>query len=187
MTLLTIPSGNVASQIPTGFNVDNSCRWNFADSPYMHKTTASTGNRRTWTFSAWVKRGHMIDNQCIFSECSTSTYNTNTHFRIRFGTTGNLQCGMVGTDVFYTNRLLRDPTAWYHIVCAVDTTQATDTNRVKLYINGVQETSFSTTSYPAQDHDTGINLSGSVFLLGADDSSAGSQSAFFDGYMAEAV
>ena len=126
----------------------------------------------------------MADNECVFSQCSTSTYNSGTHFRMRFGTSHNLQVAMFSTDVFYTNAAYDDPTAWYNIVLAVDTTQVTDTDRVKLYVNGVQETSFSTTSWPSQDFDTGVNVSGSPILIGADDSSAGSPSAFILSTMA---
>ena len=147
-------------------------------SAYISRTPGSDGNRRTWTFSAWVKRGAMADNECVFSQCSTSTYNSNTHFRMRFGTTHNLQISAYTSDWLFTNRLFRDPTAWYHIVLAVDTTNATADQRARLYINGVEETSFSTRNNPAEDFDTGVNLSGSPMLIGADDSSAGAPSAF---------
>ena len=147
-------------------------------SAYISRTPGSDGNRRTWTFSAWLKRGAMADNECVFSQCSTSTYNSNTHFRMRFGTTHNLQISAYTSDWLFTNRLFRDPTAWYHIVLAVDTTNATADQRARLYINGVEETSFSTRNNPAEDFDTGVNLSGSPMLIGADDSSAGAHSAF---------
>ena len=80
---------------------------------------------------------------------------------------------------FYTNRKFRDCNAWYHIVVAEDTTQATASNRVKIYINGVQETSFSTTLYPSQNSDDLINSSGSTVYVGQRGGSYG----YLDGSM----
>jgi len=74
-------------------------------SAYISRTPGSDGNRRTWTFSAWLKRGAMADNECVFSQCSTSTYNSNTHFRMRFGTTHNLQISAYTSDWLFTTRL----------------------------------------------------------------------------------
>ena len=144
---------------------------------YLKRTSATTGNRRKFCFSTWIKRGDMNDNRCVFSQCSTSTYNSNTHFRMRFGTGSNLMIAAFGSDLLTTTRVFRDIAAWYHIVLAVDTTLATADDRIKLYINGVQETVFSTRNNPAQNFDTGMNLAASIFLLGADDSSAGTPSA----------
>ena len=144
---------------------------------WLTRTPSSTGNRRTFTFSTWIKRGDMNDNRCLFSQCAPSTFNNGTHFRVRFGTTGNLQVSAYTDDWLYTNRLFRDPAAFYHIVLAVDTTNSTADQRARLYINGVEETSFATRNNPSLNFDTGINVSGSPFLIGADDSSAGTPSA----------
>jgi hypothetical protein len=85
--------------------------------------------------------------------------------------------------VLTTNRVFRDPSAWYHIVVAFDTTQGTDSNRIKLYINGVQETSFSTATYPSQNTDLRFNTSGQVFNIGR----RGDSVNLLDGYLAETV
>ena len=64
--MIPILSGNVASALPTGYDVDNSCRFNDGDSAYMHKTPGSAGNRRIFTFSAWVKRGNLTNGFWFF-------------------------------------------------------------------------------------------------------------------------
>ncbi len=123
--------------------------------------TQTTGNRKTWTFSAWVKRGNLSGaTQGILSALAGDYdgihfYNTNA-FRIYFYGTSSGQ--------LITNRLFRDTNGFYHIVVAVDTTQATASDRVKVYVNGVQETSFSTASYPSQNHDTNFNVANTLEL-----------------------
>jgi hypothetical protein len=82
-----------------------------------------------------------------------------------------------------TNQVFRDPSAWYHLVVAVDTTQATSSNRVKIYINGSQITSLASSTYPSQNYDTYFNLSGRQNVINA--ASASTINAFFDGYTAE--
>ena len=77
-----------------------------------------------------------------------------------------------------TNRKFRDTSAWYHIVVSFDTTQSTASNRVKVYVNGIQETSFSTSTYPAQNADIRFFSITSVYI-----GSQGNNSAYFSGYM----
>ena len=124
-------------------------------STQLTKTFANNGNRKTMTFSFWVKRGTLGTNQYPFSIYDSSS---GLQADIRFITTDIHR--MYATDTstntslsFQTNRVFRDTSAWYHIVWAIDTTQATESNRVKLYVNGVQETSFSQAIYPSQNLD----------------------------------
>ena len=175
--------GNVASALGTGYDVDNSCRFNDGDSAYMQKTS-SAGNRRTFTLSAWLKRGNLTYGYATFFSSDQAADNS---FRVTFDDddgsnddrlmvyyyTGSHQLK------FITNREFRDCSAWYHIVVAVDTTQSTNTNRVKIYVNGTQETSFSTATYPSQNLDTSVNQSGAPARVGA------GTDLYFDGYMAE--
>jgi hypothetical protein len=162
----------------TGYNVDNSLRFNDGSSDYLNRTQ-TTGNRKTWTFSFWVKRGNLSGaTQGILSALSGDYdgihfYNTNA-FRIYFYGTSNGQ--------LITNRLFRDPSAWLHIVVSVDTTQTTASNRVKIYANGVQETSFSTASYPSLNYDTNFNVSNTLHL-GLNEGAT----FYYDGYMSEVV
>ena len=132
----------------------------------ISRTPSSTGNRQTWTFSAWVKRSQLSTDQKIF-EASPDGSNT-TDIRLKTDDTLQVYSEVGGVTKYNlkTNRKLRDTSAWYHVVIAVDTTQGTSSNRVKLYINGVQETSFSTATYPDQNFDTLVNFANQINVIG---------------------
>jgi hypothetical protein len=152
----------------------------------LRREVSVTGNRKTFTFSAWVKKTKIADNQNIFSQyVGSGSANIATHFRIRFQTTDALAVATGGTDLLVTNAVYRDTNAWYHVVCAVDTTQSTADDRVKLYVNGEQITSFASRNNPSQDVDTVVNLAGSSHYprIGADDSDGAGPYNFFDGLM----
>jgi hypothetical protein len=83
---------------------------------------------------------------------------------------------------FLTTRVFRDTSAWYHIVVAVDTTQGTESNRVKIYVNGVQETSFTTATYPSQNDQHFFNVDTTPLEVGAYNSGQ-----YFNGYLAETI
>ena len=143
---------------PTNSNpyvVDNSCRFDGSSDNYMHKTPGSAGNRRTLTISAWVKRSDPGNHRCIIASGDGAARDM-----LLFESSDKLQFSRYDSSYIYhikTNRLFRDPSAWIHVCVAVDTTQGTDTNRIKLYINGTQETSLDTSSYPTQNFDTDWN------------------------------
>jgi len=123
-------------------------------STYLSRTPSSETNRKKFTISAWVKRTQTTNQERIFDVSTSAT----TQSGLIIMSDGNLQFYAGSGQInLTTNRLFRDVSAWYHIVCAVDTTQATSSNRVKLYVNGVQETSFSTETYPSQNYDTLFN------------------------------
>jgi hypothetical protein len=158
---------------------------------YLNRT-ATAGNRKTWTWSGWVKRGLLNTSASGKFFGAGVSGSGNTGFQIGFGNesfnsdTIYMQQSVWGTSnalVLETNAVYRDPSAWYHIVLTIDTTQATDTNRVKLYVNGVQVTSFNSPSYPSQNADLIVNNNGSPqFLASATGFSA---QRYFDGYLAE--
>jgi hypothetical protein len=127
-------------------------------STYLSRTPA-TGNRKTFTISTWVKRGNIGTQQAIFST-GNGTSNPLNFFGFSSDQFSYWEYSNSTTEIsnVQTSRLLRDTSAWYHLVASVDTTQATDSNRIKLYINGVQETSFSSSTYPSQNADLGFNL-----------------------------
>jgi hypothetical protein len=137
--------------------ISRSLRFNSADSAYLNRTPASAGNRKTWTWSAWVKRSQLSG--IIFIQNPYS--GANDYDRIWFTSSDNLQFDSfiaASTSIsLITTQVFRDPSAWYHIIYAVDTTQATSSNRVKLYVNGTQVTAFSTATYPAQNAETWFN------------------------------
>jgi len=124
---------------------------------YLSKTPASAGDRQTWTWSGWLKRANLGSSNVFFSAGTAST-----DFGQLLFLSSNaivIQNRVSGTNNInlYTDRLFRDTSAWYHIVVSVDTTQATSSDRVKLYVNGTQETSFSTETYPSQNYNTHFN------------------------------
>jgi hypothetical protein len=173
--------GNVGSATAsTGFDVDNSCRFNDADSPRLHKTEGS-GNRDKWTFSAWIKRGRFTsgDWYVFRSQIDGNNY---LHMRIEGDHQIYVSGVLSGSNniIVEPSNMLRDPSAWMHIVLAVDTGQAVAANRVKWWINGTQVTSFSRSTYPDQNADTSVN-GGGTFTVGATDGGGYA----FDGYMAE--
>jgi len=162
------------------YEVERSLRFNRADTTYVERTPSSNGNKRTWTFSAWIKRGQLTSLQTFFSAGTNNPdvivkFTPSDQFEIsRYG--GSYQTQVTSTQLF------RDPSAWYHIVGAVDTTQATASNRVKMYVNGTQITDFAISSYPSQDYEyPEINDTGFSNKIGKH----GSSSQNFDGYMTE--
>ena len=154
--LPTIATGNVGSALAGEYEVANSLRFNDGSTDYLSISGSTPDNRKKFTYSFWFKRSHLGTDQALLSYESDSNNRgqimmTSDQFRY-FERSG----GSTTTDLV-TNRLFRDSSAWYNIIVAVDTTQATDTNRVKIYVNGVQETSFATSVYPSQNYDTNAN------------------------------
>jgi len=130
-------------------------------STYLNRTPASATNRKTFTISAWIKRG-LLANSSTFETIISAVYNTGSGYGdfIRFIDNDTLDIIYFDGVVSYrltTNRKFRDVNAWYHIVIAFDTTQATDSDRIKVYVNGTQETSFATATYPNLNRDTEYN------------------------------
>jgi hypothetical protein len=147
---------------------------------YLTRTVASSSNRKTWTWSGWVKRSNVTGYQTLFSSYSDA----NNYTRILFWSSSSQQltvsskvAGSFPID-YRLSRRFRDTSAWYHIVVALDTTQATDTNRLKIYINGVLETAYegSASSLPSQNEEPFINRN-RVHYIGQ----TGDSSGYFDG------
>lgn len=152
-----------------GTEIDNSLRFNDNDSANLSRTFGSAGNRKTWTWSGWMKRGNIgVYYPHLFRSGATMV-------RI---TDGNaLQFERSGGGVS-TSALFRDVSAWYHIVFALDTTQATASDRLKIYVNGVQQDTSGT--YPALNTDYDINNNTAHYI-----GQSGSSSQYFDGYLAD--
>ena len=177
-----ILSGNVATALGTGYDVANSVRFNDDDNPKMVVTPSSSGTNagKKYTLSAWVKFGNIGVDKTIWS-CSSDTY-------IYISGAGVITCNFRrngSTNYEYgSSKKLKDPTAWYHIVLRVDTTDSTDADKVQVYVNGVEDTP-ATTTYQnmADDYETGANVSGVEQRIGV--YSDGSLD--FDGYMCEVM
>ena len=159
--------------------IGNSLR--FDDGSYLSRTPTTAGNRKTWTWSGWVKRGNLGSVQGIFEANHTKDDNTT----LVFETADTLLFTDRPSDVrnidLRTTQVFRDVGTWYHIVVAVDTTQSTSTNRVKLYVNGSQVTSFSTSSYPSPSYDTAYWNNTNSHRIGYQQ---GNSSNYFEGYQA---
>ena len=163
-----------------------SLRFNRGSSDNLTRTPSSASNRRTFTLSFWVKRADLgSGNRSPFSvgNSGSSTSDANWFTLIFHGSTNTLRLVQYNNQLFNTNRVFRDSSAWYHVVVAVDTTQGTASNRLKLYINGVQETSFSTVNYPSQNYDFVVNTT-TQHMIGRED---GNGSAYFSGYLSEYI
>ena len=178
-------SSNTTQVSDGGYQISRSLRFNSADSAYLNRTPASATNRKTWTWSAWVKRSALLTTnvpQNLFG-ARNGGGSPSTLFRYDDGTTATAT-GLLFQDdngaTLRTTAQYRDVSAWYHIVLAVDTTQATASNRVRIYINGVEVTAFSTATYPTQNLDMAVNST--------NDHRIGNQPVYgdqFNGYMTE--
>jgi hypothetical protein len=147
------------------YNLTRSLRLRKSATAFLSRTPSTAGNRQKWTWSGWVKRGALDGAiQNVFNNNTTPidgfSFEANNTLKYRSFDGASEVINMITTQVF------RDVSAWYHIVIAMDTTQATSSNRFKLYVNGVQITSFSTATYPALNYNTGIN-STTVHQIGA--------------------
>ena len=182
MPFVILPTNSASGE----YDITNSLRFNAGSTDYLNRTPSSTTNRRTHTQSFWVKRSDLSRLQWF---SSTRDYGTSNFFS---------ECLFYGDDTFSvqlrdsvsnevgnlrTTQLFRDISAWYHIVIAIDTTQATNTNRMKLYVNGSQVTALGTATYPSQNFDTGANVNGYPFYIGKDASVATAYN--FNGYISE--
>jgi hypothetical protein len=156
-----------------GYQIPNSLRFNSGSSDYLNKTSFGTAtNRKIFTFSFWVKKTTNGD-QMIFSAGTNSSTNVDQiYFRYPTDITEN-----TFDVVFYessvtklqlrTTQYFRDPSAWYHFVVAIDSTQATASNRAKVYLNGTEITSFSTATYPSLNDEFLINSTGAHYIGGS--------------------
>ena len=150
MPFVILPTNSISG----GYDITNSLRFNSGSTDYLNRTFSTPTNNKIWTWSGWVKRASLGNHNTIFRTSGEPSTGfrfeaTSNIFRFFFynGSSGDLQ----------TTQVFRDVSAWYHLVVAVDTTQATDTNRVKIYSNGSQITSFSTATYPSQNYNTELN------------------------------
>jgi hypothetical protein len=160
--------------------IDQSIRFDKTTSSHLSKTYGSAGNRRTWTFSTWFKRGKIDGTrQSLFAATGQAYLQIGPDAASREMIT-ILNEGS-GTDLnWYTTQVFRDPSAWYHLVWQFDSTQATADDRTKLYINGSQVTDFTKAATPALNLEGAINNNvehkiGELHIANY----------YFDGYQAE--
>ena len=175
--------------VAPAFTIDQSIRFNDGDSAYMHRTPSGAGDRRTFTYSVWFKLGDMATSQRMLLSVRNSD-TTRDNIMINQGNAGDYRIyfdarvgGSAHTELEPT-RALRDPSAWYHLVVSVDTTNAVSTERVRLYLNGARETAFTTQTLPSLNQQFQINNTDKHSIGRFEFSSPQS---YWDGYMAEMV
>jgi hypothetical protein len=176
MPFVILPTNSISG----GYDLTNSLRFNSGSSDYLNRTFGSAGNQKTMTISFWIKRSALSSANEIISQGSGSACH------ITFDSSNQIEMNLRnsvdgGSNVFLiTSQLFRDVSAWYHIVLALDTTQATNTNRAKLYVNGTQVTTFGTTTYPSQNGNLFFNEASSMEI----GKSVGGTS-YYNGYMSD--
>ena len=150
---------------------------------YMERTQGTPTNAKKATISCWIRRAcNFGANQTLISWNS----GVGSQAYIRFAnSSGNIQlfndtAGETDTSIIST-QVVRDPAAWYHFVLQWDSAQSTASNRVKMYLNGEQITSFGTENYPPQNTDFGLNVNGNALDLGTWNNG----SELFESYLAE--
>ena len=175
-------TANRGSVSTGGYDIDNSCKFESGLTEFLTRPVSSASNRKTWTYSTWIKITETGVNNYFFDAWK----NSNTFFILGVSDAGRLVFYDIisGTDYGkQTNRLLRDTNSWYHIVFVSDTSNSTAADRYRLYINGVRETSFAT------DYgDPTLNYDGSV--NDAIQHNIGKRTdgpSYLDGYLAETV
>jgi len=180
---IIIPANTLAAG---GFNIDNSCRFNDASPDILKNGTESDGNRKVWTISMWIKRSKLGVRQSLWSWGSNSS------------STGELYID--ANDFLVLNNdghqgssnevagVLRDTSAWYHIVWRCDVTESNNIDRWRCYINGVQRLLTDAASVSNADGEINKNGTHQNWIGGAARSLQSGNAVYpFGGYIAEAV
>ena len=179
------------------YTIENSCRFNDNDSAHLYRTPSSAGNRKTWTISAWVKLGPGVLTETIpiwgagqlTGSTKTDRFTIRNHDASNASNQANIDfISWNGSNQFQRRTVLklRDFSSWYHIVGVVDTTQSTASDRVKVYVNGVQLTEFELSVNPSLNYNTATN--DTVFQsVGSRRNNTSSVLEYYDGYLADVV
>ena len=141
------------------YQIEQSVRLDRASGSYFSRTPGSGTSQRKFTLSTWIKKSAHLNNSGEFGIVFNAQFSSTTNYvdgpRFQGDDVLNMQFSGTTAGQLITNAKFKDPNAWFHMVIGVDTTQGTSSNRVKIYINGTQLTSFSTETYPSQNYDSG--------------------------------
>jgi hypothetical protein len=173
---IIIPGNRLAS---TGHTISQSIRFNDDDSPYMSRTQQA-GNQTTWTISCWVKIGNLPGNFTIWSV--HTGYQSYAQIRSIGGLEFAVGNGSSSASYHRLTRLLRDPSAWYHLVMVFDSTNAASSERARIYINGERQLDFSNTGSWSQSYSSNVNSTQTMYI-----GEQGTGGNHMDGYIAEFV
>ena len=169
----------LAGSNPSGYNLTRSLRTRSSASANLSKTFGAAPTVRTkQTLSVWFKRGILSTEQVLMAGYDGVSAG-GTRLVLLSGNT--VEFHFAASTSLITTQVFRDPSAWYHLVLSIDTTQATASNRVKLYINGSQITAFGTANYPSQNALSQFTLNNGNNKIASQDNNAN----YFDGYLAE--
>ena len=131
-----VNSALIGAAAAGGYEIEQSLR--FESSAYLYRTPSSAGNRNVWTISLWAKRGNLGSQQDMYSAGTGGT-------DILYWTSSDqIAVDAPALSVLVSNDRFRDPSAWYHIVMAVDATNGTNSNRTRIYVNNREITSWAT-------------------------------------------
>ena len=164
----------------TSYQITRSLRFNASDSAYLSRTPSVAGNRKTWTWAGWVKRSALGVQQTLISAGAVD----NQDFFISFESDNTLRILEIQDSSFLlawkTTQVFCDTSAWFHLVIVINTTEATSTNRVKIFVNGSILTSYSSQTTPAQNTDLDFNTA-AVHGIGR----RVAATTYFNGYLAD--
>ena len=135
------------------YQIERSVRFNSPDSAYLSRTPASSGNRKTWTWAGWVKRSNLGTTQGLFGSVNAATQQ-----RFSFISDKLYWVWAQGTEWRNPDAVFRDASAWYHIVLASDTDNATAANRIRIYVNGTEQTLTGSTVSPGEQWDINTTI-----------------------------
>jgi len=171
------------AKVPPAWEITNSCRFNDGDSPYLSRTMETATNRKKCTISVWLKKCSLASNQVFFGGGDSNArygfidFDSNNQLFIQSATSDSTDWAIT------TSAKYRDPSAWMHVVATLDSTESTNTDRVKLYVNGklIPVADYSSASYPSLNYDF-------QWTYGTDTQLVGKypwNNFYWDGYMAE--
>ena len=175
--------------ISTGYDIDNSLKFENDNSESLTRSAQDGGDRKRTTISFWTKRTELTSS---YEMLLLAGVNGSKYTSLGFGTSNEINFHYYNGGSypynFTTQKIFRDTSAWYHIVIAIDTTQATDTNRVKFYVNGEQiaNSDLGTNVYPSQNIDTPFNNDSQTYPMEIGNDSVFSIGGIaYSGYIAE--
>ena len=185
---MSVIKGHGSGEVSTGFypySIEQSLRFNDPDNSYLYRTPSNQGSLTTFTYSFWYKRSVFGTYQEVLHVYPGSGERSQILFMNNDTLKVELESG--NTNHFLTNMLFRDSSAFYHVVVAFDSTNGTQANRVKIYVNGVDQSDtanggggFSTANYPSQNATSGFNTTSQHEISTYDGSDY-----HLDGYLAE--
>ena len=167
------------------YALDQSVRFNDNDSAYLTRTPSSDGNLDNWTFSAWTKLANADNGRYLLG----ASIATGKWFHIAVNTSGQIDVRQFNNTSYdfrkISSAVLRDVSAWYHIVVSYDSTNGTAEDRIKVYLNGERITSFGTNENPSSGVDSYVNQNHAHTIGAFVNNNGSSISNYYDGYLSE--